>query len=153
MNLIKNITILSFCLIVAACGGSSSGSGPVIEGTLTEAGGAAHNNAVILKHSSGQKIESVTICALGECSVTDELGQWGFAGGELPGGDVLFTLNGHGIETTSKVNIPAGANEVFIDFQHVEGGAVKAEHVTVDGETSHNEDNGHDDEDGHSHAE
>lgn len=146
MKILKlSITALVTGSLLAACGGGgSSDSGILIEGTLTESGGAGHSNSVALKHSDGQRIENVQICALGECSTTDSEGQWGFVAGEgFAGGDVLFTLEGHGIASTSAVKIPGGASDVFIDFQHVEGGAVEAEHVTVDGETAHNEDEAH----------
>lgn len=145
MKLFKICTFsLFFSTSFIACGGGSSDSGMLIEGTLTEAGGAHHVQASILRHSVGQKIENVEICALGECSTTDGEGQWGFvAGNQFSGGDVLFSVNGHGIETTTVVNIPSGANEVFLDLQHVEGGHIEAHHITVDGETSHHEDEGH----------
>lgn len=140
------LLIVPFVLFLTACGGGggSSDSGMLIEGTLIEAGGAGHSNGIILKHSTGQPIENVEVCALGECSLTDDLGQWGFVvSDEFNGGDVLFDINGHGIATETVVEIPSGASEVFLDFKHVEGGEVKADHITVDGETSHHEEEGH----------
>ncbi len=129
-------TILSF----SACGGGSSGSGVLIEGTLTEAGGAAHSKSLILKHSEGQRIGAVEVCALGECSTTDDEGQWGFVVEDaFVGGEVLFSVKGHGIDSETVVNIPTDASDIFIDFQHVEGGMVEAHHITANGETSHNE--------------
>ncbi len=147
MKLNKFTTLITLGLILASCGGgSSSDSGVIIEGTLTEAGGAAHNTSLNLKHSSGQTIENVEVCALGECSTTDGEGQWGFGiQNKLAGGDIQFTIKGHGIDTQTVVSLPSSANSVFIDFKHVEGGLVNADHVTVDGETSHNE-GGHSDE-------
>lgn len=144
-----NISFISALLVFAslsACGGGggSSDSGMLIEGTLTEAGGAGHDRKLIYAHTSGQRIENVEVCALGKCSTSDAQGQWGFvAPDSFNGGDVEFSIDGHGITTTSVVNIPAGASDVFIDFQHVEGGAVEAHHITVDGETSHQEDEEH----------
>lgn len=136
--------LFSICALLNACGGGSSDSGMLIEGTLTEAGGANHAHSLVLKHSVGQRIEGVTVCALGECSTTDSEGQWGFVAEEnFTGGDVLFTINGHGIDATTTVSIPEGANEVMLDFQHVEGGHIEAQHITADGETSHHEDEGH----------
>ena len=151
MNLMKNgryyLALVALCALLPACGGGgggSSGSGLTIEGTLTQGGAAEHS--ANLKHESGEHIESVQICALGACSVTDSAGQFGFeAGAGFAGGEVLFTVNGHGIDTTSVVEIPAGAKEVIIDFQHA-AGVVTATHVTVDGETSHHEDEGHEHE-------
>lgn len=151
ISAIVSTILLSAAL--TACGGGSSDSGMLIEGTLTEAGGAGHDRVLTHAHSAGQRIENVQVCALGECSVSDAQGQWGFvAGSNFAGGEVAFSIEGHGISTTSVVDIPAGANEVFIDFQHVEGGAVEAHHVTADGVTSHNEEStGHGDESDHTH--
>ena len=136
---------LFLCTALVACGGgSSSNSGMLIEGTLIEAGGASHANSVILKHSSGQPIENVSVCALGECSTTDLSGQWGFVVDEsFTGGEVLFEINGHGIETTTLVEIADGADHVIVDFQHVEGGSVEASHITTDGNTEHHESDNH----------
>jgi hypothetical protein len=148
-------TVAAACLpfallfLLPGCSGDSSDSGMLIEGTLTEAGGAGHGKSLLLKHSDGQRIEDVQVCALGECSTTDGEGQWGFVAGEgFPGGDVLFTVNGHGIKTATAVNISGGAKEVFLDLRHVEGGLVEATHVTVDGETedNHGEEVAHHDE-------
>ena len=148
MKISLRIIFVSIGFFCASCGGSggSSDSGNLIEGTLTEAGGAGHTS-VLLKHSSGQYIENVKICALNQCSTTDKDGQWGFILGEnFPGGNTTFTVSGHGIETSSVIEIPAGANEVFLDLQHVEGGLVKAEHITVDGVESHHETEHHETE-------
>ena len=130
----KFVLIFALSLIVGCGGGSSSGDGMLVEGTLTEAGGAAHK-ALISKHGAGQKIGNVTICALGECSTTDDAGQWGFVAPEsFTGGDTLFTINVHGIEAETVVDLHSGASSIFIDFQHVEGGVVEAESVLIDGE-------------------
>lgn len=146
-SVVLPVSIFFICLILNACGGGSSDSGILFEGTLTEAGGAGHTNSLVLKHSVGQRIENVAVCALGECSTTDSEGQWGFVAGEnFTGGDVLFTINGHGIDTTTIVSIPEGAKEVLLDFQHVEGGHIEAQHITIDGETSHHEDEEHEHE-------
>lgn len=132
-----SLTVGLLCILSSCGGGGGSGSGMLIEGTLTEAGGAGHAT-VLLRHSAGQRIENVQICALGECSTTDSEGQWGFvAPEEFHGGEVLFSLNGHGISQAATVVIQPGAEEVIIDFQHVEGGLIEATHVTTDGVTNH----------------
>jgi hypothetical protein len=143
-KLIAIIACIS-CSILSSCGGGgSSDSGLVVSGTLTEAGGATHSNSLALRHSDNEGIEDVEICALGECSTTDSQGLWGFVAGEdFVGGDVLFETNGHGISAMTVINIPEGAKEVVLDLRHIEGGEIKAEHVTIDGETSHNEAEGH----------
>lgn len=134
MKLLRCTSFVLLALTLTACGGSSSDSGTLIEGTLTEAGGAGHRIAALLRHSEGARIEDVVICALGECSVTDGEGQWGFViPGNFPGGDVLFTIEGHGIDTESTFSIPANASEVVLDLVHVAGGLVTATHMTVDG--------------------
>ena len=148
MKYIKSRIIVAslffICISLQACGGGSSDSGMLIEGTLTEAGGADHSRSLVLKHGEGQPIENVEICALGECSTTDGQGQWGFVADEtFTGGEVLFTIIGHGIDTTTALTISEGVQEVFLDFQHVEGGHVEAAHITIDGETSHHEDEEH----------
>ena len=132
------ITLSFLCVLLSACGGSSGSSSEVlIEGTLTENGGAAHKYAA-LKHGSGEKIEDVTVCALGSCSTTDGEGQWGFVVAEAAlGTDVLFTVNGHGIATQAVVSLPAEGEEIFISFDHVEGGVIEVSSMLVDGEELH----------------
>ena len=134
------------CLILTGCGGGgSSDSGMLIAGTLTEAGGVTHSKAA--RHGAGERIEEVEICALGECSTTDSEGQWGIvAPEEFDGGNVLFSVVGHGIDTTLVVDIPEGASEVSLDLQHLEDGTIEAEHITADGETSHHEAESHEHE-------
>lgn len=100
---------------------------------MIEAGGAGHKVAY-LKHASGQAIESVTICALGECSTTDAEGQWGFVvDNSALGTEVLFSINGHGIDAETIVSLPTAADEIFIHFNHVEGGTVAVHHLLTDG--------------------
>lgn len=140
---ISKIPLIISLFVITACGGSSQ-SGLLIEGTLTEAGGADHSKSIILKHEDGEKIGEVTICALGECSTTDSEGQWGFVlGDNFVGGEVLFTISGHNISANSVISIPEGATDVFLDLQHTEGGLIKAEHIIIDGVTQHNEDEDH----------
>jgi hypothetical protein len=139
-------------ILLSACGGGSSDSGMLIEGTLTQNGGSHSEKHILTKHIDGELIENVKICALGECSITDGKGQWGFAlNSSFNGGEVFFTINGHGINATTIVSIPSTANEVFLDLQHMEDGEVKAEHITIDGETMHNENEEHHESQGSSH--
>ena len=128
----KKLLSVLFITLLTACGSSGSSDGMLIEGTLTEAGGAAHKQ--FFKHAENQKIEEVTICALGQCSITDTDGQWGFVvSKDFTGGHAEFTVNGHGINTTSSIHIPENAQNVFIELQHVEGGKVEAHKITADG--------------------
>jgi hypothetical protein len=102
----------------------------LIEGKLTEGGGTAHK---LFKHSAGETIEDVKICALGSCSTTDSMGQWGFSAPKsFKGGEVLFSIDGHGINTKTAVDIPMDAKEVFVHFEHNDG-MVKVHHMDVDG--------------------
>lgn len=48
------------------------------------------------------------------------------------GGEILFSLNGHGILTQALVAIPEETREVFLDFEHVEAGEIVASHITAD---------------------
>ncbi|MCO6432520.1 MAG: hypothetical protein J5J00_16825 [Deltaproteobacteria bacterium] len=122
--------LAALLLLQTACGGGSSGNGTLIEGTLTEAGGAAHR---VFRHSEGERIDGVRVCAIDQCSTTDDQGQWGFVlDGILPQ-EILLTIEGHGIDASAVIEIPNGASDVFLDLQHVEGGAVEVGHMTVDG--------------------
>jgi hypothetical protein len=119
--------------VVAGCGSSSSG-GVYFNGTLTQGGSEAHVG-VEHRHSAGQNIENVEICALGECSTTDGNGAWAFeAPDPFQGGTVEFTIRGHGIDTTQSVDVPADANEVFVHFQREGANTVFVHHLMIDGE-------------------
>lgn len=135
------VGLLPCCVVGCGGGGSSSGS-TVVEGTLTEEGGAEHTGRQVLKHGVGEHIGEVTICALGECSVTDSEGRWGFAA-DVTGGDVHFTVNGHGIDTSFVTDLPPGAENIFLDLGHVEGKIVQVQHMFVDG-VEHGEGTVHD---------
>jgi hypothetical protein len=115
---------------MTSCGGSGdSGNGMLIEGTLTEAREAGH---AALRHGAGDRIEDVTVCALGECSITDAEGRWGVIAPEtFSGGQVLFSVNGHFIESSLTVDVPS-AEHVFIDLRRVESG-VEAHQVSIGG--------------------
>lgn len=141
----KNILILSVALL-SGCSGGSSGDGMVIEGQLIQGAKVAHS-APLFRHGAGESIGEVEICALGECSITDTDGRWGFVANEtFNGGDVEFSIKGHGIDGTKIVSIPAGANEVFVVFEHGTGNEIDVETLTVDNkevEHEHDEDGDH----------
>jgi len=135
LSKINYISTLLFLLIAAqACGGGSSGGAEkelLVEGLLTEGSGNTHGAR--FKHDAGAPIETVSICALGKCSETDGLGQWGFTvPEELAKGDVLFTLNGHGISTEVVAKLPAANNDIYLHFEH-SNGKVIVHHMEVDG--------------------
>ncbi len=138
-----SVFALSVAFLCAACGGGGSSSdGVVVQGTLTERG-AGHSAALLAeaKHSSGQLIEDVKVCILGECSITDGAGQWGVNVGEFAGGDVTVVVDGHGIDSSVTTNLPASARDVVIDLDHA-GNVVSIAKLLIDGEdhTGHNHD-------------
>jgi hypothetical protein len=134
MNIFKLILLSFLTISLLSCGGgSSSGSGILIEGLLTQGEEVEHSRAN-LRHSAGENIGEVSICALGECSVTDDQGLYGFlAPATFVGGEILFSINGHGIETTKVVTIPEGASDVYLHFEHSHNQVI-IHHMMVDGE-------------------
>ncbi len=152
MNKWARSTTLIATFMLAACGSDGgSDSELVIQGTLTQGGSGGHERIAngSLLHGAGSRIGEVTVCALGACSVTDSIGQWGFnTSSEFGGGEVLFTLDGHGIGDEVVVSIPEGASDVAIDFENTADG-VKVEEMIVDG-AEHDHDS-HDHETEHEH--
>jgi hypothetical protein len=125
------LSLLTF--VVAGCGSSSS-DGIYFHGTLTQGGAEAHAG-VGHRHLAGQNIENVEICALGECSTTDGNGSWAIEAPEsFNGGAVEFSINGHGINTTQSLDVPADVNEVFVHFQREGSNTVFVHHLMIDGE-------------------
>lgn len=125
-----------------ACGGSSGSSGKLIEGTLMQGSGTTHRSALdsvkhdSVKHSADTPIEEVEICALGKCSRTDGKGQWGFfVENENFQNDILFTINGHGINTSTALSLTniENINDLFIHFEHNHG-TVIIHHLEINGE-------------------
>jgi hypothetical protein len=159
----KSVCILLACLTIG-CGSGSSGSNILIEGTLTEGAGIIHssmhqlrNESCWLKHSAGQRIEEVEICALGKCSTTNLEGEWGFFVSEIAVSPVEFSIKGHGIDTFVAVELEQANRHVFIHFEHVEG-AVSVHHMFIDNDHhkddhhEHDHDHKHDHDNGHAHA-
>ena len=106
----------------------------LITGTLTEAGGDTHSTGLSLIHSSGERIQGVQVCLLGECSKTDSEGQWGMVAPEaFLGGHVEISVSGHGIEGGVLAHVPEGAHEVSLTLEHVADGSVTIESMQVDG--------------------
>ncbi len=129
-------------LFLSACGGSSSNDKSVIiEGDLNQGASSDHK---LFKHSEGEHIGEVEICALGECSTTNTEGEWGFATSEdLNGNEVSFKFTGHGIDTTTIVKIPDAEENVLIKFVHSANVVTIAE-MLVDGQEDHsNHDHAH----------
>jgi hypothetical protein len=153
MKIIKLLSLISLAGLFACNGGSSSNSGMMFTGSLTQGDSVEHSANLNLRHGAGENIESVQVCALGECSTTDVNGTWGFAVTEdFKGGPVLFSLDGHGISTTAVVDVPELAEEVFVHFQNEATGIV-VHHMSVDGvevELEHS-DAAHEDDTEHMH--
>lgn len=132
------------CLVfsLAACGGGSrSSDGTVVQGTLTERGTGHSKVGIQAKHSSGERIGDVKVCVLDECSITDDLGQWGVNIENFPGGDITVVLDGHGISTSVSTNVPASAKDIEMDLDHA-GNQVTIAKLMIDGEdhTGHSHD-------------
>jgi hypothetical protein len=134
LNILSYSLITLTAVVLTACGGSSGNDGIVFQGELTQGGVAAHSMSLSAKHGAGEKIEMVEICALGECSTTDDGGNWGFVAPEVfTGGAVEFSIKGHGIDTLVSLTVPEGAQDVFVHFERGEGSSVKVHHLVVDG--------------------
>ena len=133
-------------LLVCGCNGGGSDSGGVVfEGTLTERGeGHAAEALLVAKHSAGQRIEGVKVCVVGECSVTDGMGQWGVHLSEFPGGDVSVSADGHGISASVVANVPATAGTVTLDLDH-SGNSLTIAKMLIDGQdhTGHTSEHDH----------
>lgn len=123
----KHFLILSLIAGFVSCSGGSS-SGTLITGNLTQSGAVNHS----FRHDAGEKIEDVEICALGQCSTTDSEGQWGFEVDTRNVKEATFSIKGHGIDTTTNVEIESGANQIEIEFKH-DDGKVEAHSVVADG--------------------
>jgi len=152
---VRNIFVTTAVLLLSACSGGSSDSGMVLEGTLVQGESPSHARVADprLLHGAGQTIGNVEICALGDCSITDDAGQWGFAVDEsFNGGRVSFSIVGHGINSEASVDVPEGASNVVITFQN-EAGAVAATSVVADGEEVLNHDHSEHDHSEHEHSE
>jgi hypothetical protein len=134
------------CLASAATacgGGGSSADGVIFEGTLTQTG-LGHSSAatVATKHAPGVRIENVKICILGECSLTDSIGQWGLQVPDFGDGDVAITVNGHGIDSAVSVDIPASAKEVTIALGR-DSNTITVTRLIIDGEDHSGHDHDH----------
>jgi hypothetical protein len=155
MRLYRSLFCLVCSLFLVSCGGGSSDSGMLIEGTLTEAGGSEQTRGLALRHEAGERIEGVQVCTLGVCSLTDDAGQWGFeVTKEFTGGELLFTFVGHGLNNSTVVSIPLATKQAFIEFEHhgaghgePEGsGTVEAHQFVFDGaatDSTESEDHAH----------
>jgi hypothetical protein len=150
------LVTLLFPLTLSACGGGGSGSdGSIVHGSLIQLSDGAHStDSLELRHSAGQKIDGVTICLLGECSVTDASGEWGVNVPEIPAGDILLTLKGHGIDSSKVINVPGGATDVTVELGNSSEG-ISLMALVVDGvdhtehDHNHGESSEHTGETGH----
>jgi len=134
--------IIIFILLgIAGCGGGSNSSNEslLIRGNLIQGESVTHSRTSVLKHSASQPIEEVEICALGKCATTDNDGNWGFLVDYTSVPDhVTFTVNGHGISTSSVVHLPDGSakdgGDIAIEFVH-SNNVVSVHEIEVDGES------------------
>jgi hypothetical protein len=147
MKKILALTLLLTLTTLTACGGGGSGSsGTVIEGTLTQKGSVVHSektaNIVNAKHSDGERIGDVKVCILNECSITDDNGQWGVNVNDFTGGDLPITLDGHGINASTKISLPASAKDVSVDLGR-NANNITVEKLMIDGEDHTGHDHSH----------
>jgi hypothetical protein len=143
------LSSLCIALTFSACsGGGSDSDGVVFQGAVTERGSGHSAEAVIAKHSAGQRIGDVKVCILGECSITDDMGQWGVNVSDFTGGDISVVLEGHGISSSVVANLPSTAKDIEMDLDHANN-VVSIAKLMIDGEdhTGHDHDhNSHSDE-------
>jgi hypothetical protein len=148
------VVSLCFAFSLTACGGGGSDSdGVVFQGTLTQQGAGHSAEASNAKHSSGQRIGDVKVCILGECSITDDMGQWGVNVSNFTGGDVSVVLDGHGISSSVVANLPSTAKDVEMDLDHANN-VVTIAKLMIDGEdhTGHDHDHNSHSDGQHEHA-
>ncbi|MFN5061644.1 MAG: hypothetical protein ACK5GN_02245 [Pseudomonadota bacterium] len=135
----------------SACGGSGSNSsqGTVIQGTLIERGSghADGKNGPIpydwtAKHSAGEAIEEVKVCLDTTCSLTDGMGQWGVNIDGFSGGKLAVTVEGHGINSQTNVDLPANAKDVVLNLAHSKN-TISVEKLIIDGEDHTGHDHSH----------
>lgn len=130
----KKILVYSLFVSLCSCGGGGSGDGMLLEGTLVEARGVTHHS--MTRHGAGQPIENVSVCALGDCSITDLDGRWGIiAPEEFGGGEVLVSVNGHQIDNSLVIEVPHGARHVNAALLRVEEGLALGS-LSVDGSST-----------------
>lgn len=136
----RALSVALSCLVFASCGGSGGGSdesGTVFEGVLIQGDAVVHAERDLLAqvaHGAGEFLENIEVCALGECSKTDANGRWGFAtASRFAGGEVLFSIVGHGIDTSVVIDVPSGADNVVVEFENHGEEGVHAHSVLVDG--------------------
>ena len=138
--------LIAFSLIVCSTGcngGGGSSDGTIVQGVLTERGtGHASADEPSSKHSAGQQIEEVKVCVRSECSITDGAGQWGVNLDNFTGGEVEILVDGHGINSSTKVSLPPTAKEVELNLAHNKN-TIAVEKLIIDGEDHTGHDHSH----------
>jgi uncharacterized protein involved in propanediol utilization len=95
------------------------------------------------KHAPGVRIENVKVCVLDACSITDSMGQWGVNVEGFAGGEVLVSVNGHGIDSSVSTDIPASAKDVVMALGR-DGNTITITKLIIDGEDHTGHNHGHD---------
>jgi hypothetical protein len=146
------------CVQNTGCGGSSSNDGVLLRGTIVQ---GEEKKSAILAHELGEGLTEIEVCALGRCDKTNRSGTWSIPSNVARDSEILFTVKGHGADTSFVLNIPQKAKRVDIEkLLHTEFG----DHDEDDhddhghGHDTHGHDaHGHDhhghDHHGHSHRE
>jgi len=136
------IALVGCLLSSIACGSDSGGDRDTLfRGTLVQ-GEEATNR---LAHELGGGLPGVEICTLGQCTLTESNGSWRIRSGAGRDQEILFTVKGHGADTSFILDIPIRARTVEIEKElHTEFG---------DHHNDHEDHAGHDhDDDHHDHA-
>lgn len=127
------------CVQNTGCGGSSSNDGVLLRGRIVQ---GEEKKSAILAHELGEGLIEIEVCALGRCDKTNRSGTWSLPTNVARDNEVLFTVKGHGADTSFILNIPQKARRVDIEkLLHTEFG---------DHDEDDHDDHGHDDH-GHSH--
>ncbi len=134
-KLFKITFSLAVCALLSACGGSSSNSGVVLEGQITQGAEEMHvNSALLSRHGENEPIQDVEVCALGVCALTDSEGQFGMGLPEdYKGGEFLLSAKGHGIDNQIVLHLESNAKDVFVHLQNQDG-KLTIHHLMINGE-------------------
>lgn len=144
------------CLLSSIACGDSSGGGrnTLFRGTLIQGAEATNRMA----HELGGGLPGVEICTLGQCTLTEPNGSWRIRSGAGRDQEILFTVKGHGADTSFILDIPLRARTVEMDKDlHTEFGDHHDDHDEHDDHAGHDHDddhddhNDHDDHEGHDH--
>jgi hypothetical protein len=133
------------CIQNSGCSSSSSNDGVLFRGTIVQ---GEEKKSAMLAHELGEGLSDIEVCVLGGCQKTNRSGMWSVPFNAARDNEVLFTVKGHGADTSFVLNIPQQAKRVDIEkLLHTEFG----DHDDDD-DHGHGHDDGHGHDHGHGHA-